>query len=96
MKVGVGTAGGIGARVRAPPSLGLSPITHWDLGGPRPSGVSSTHPFLPPGLSFPACIPVEAMDLLGGALICVSGCLSRRAVQDRRGGQETQATRAQR
>lgn len=27
MKVGVGTAGGIGARVRAPPSSGLSPIT---------------------------------------------------------------------
>ena len=30
----------------------------------------------------------------GGRLICVSGSVSRRAAQDRWGGQETRATRA--
>lgn len=59
----------------------------------RCSRVSPTHSFLPRSLSFSVSIWVEAMDTLARAFT-VPLVLSCRAVQDRRGGQEIQATRA--
>lgn len=47
------------------PAQAQGPITlTLEAQEPGPSRVSSTHPLLSPGLSFPACIPVEAVDPL--------------------------------